>query len=105
METIINKIIEIDRQAEERLNQAENKKNEISIITKNECKNLETKLYNDAEKRIAEIERINRDEFEKISESLTKEYADKMKNMDIYFEKNHENIENKMFNEIVGEVV
>ena len=105
MENIIKKIIEIDRLAEERLSQAENKKSEIAVKAKDECIRLEKKLSQDADKRIAEIEKINKAEFEKLSEDLSKKYADKMQNMDTYFEKNHERIENKIFSEIVGEVV
>lgn len=104
MENIINKIIEIDRLAEERLHQAETKQNEISLQAQNECKKLEEKLRHDADARISEIEKINKREFEILSEDIAKKYDEKLKNMDLFYEKNHIDIENKIFGEIVGEV-
>ncbi len=104
MESIINKIIEIDRLAEERLNLAEVKKKEIFENAKKECFDLEKKLRHDADMRISEIEKINKRDYDALSESLSKKYSDEMNNMDRYYESHHEIIENRIFSEIVGEV-
>ncbi len=105
MESIINKIIEIDRLAEERLSQAEIRKKDIFADTQRECRDLEKKIRHDAEVRITEIEKINRQEYEAASEDLSKKYSDEMNSMDRYFESHHEIIENRIFSEIVGEVI
>lgn len=104
MESIINKIIEIDRLAEERLNRAEIRKKEIFKDAQRECRDLEKKLRHDAEMRISEIEKINKRDYDNLSESLSKKYSDEMNSMDRYYESHHEIIENRIFLEIVGEV-
>ena len=104
MESVINRIIEIDKQAEERLSSAEIRQKKIFRDAENECRQLEEKISHDAEKRISEIEKINRREYEELSEKLSKKYADEILSMDSFFEDNHENIENQIFAEIVGEV-
>lgn len=104
MESVINKIIEIDRLAEEQLSLAEVRKKEIFADTQRECKNLENTIRHDAEVRISEIENINKREFDFISETLSKKYSDEMNRMNSFFEHHHENIENRIFSEIVGEV-
>lgn len=104
MESVINKIIEIDKRAEERLSSAEIRQKNIYSEAHSECRKLEEKIRNDADRRISEIEKINKNDYEELSEKLLKNYSDEILNMDSFFNENHENIENQIFAEIVGEV-
>ena len=88
MESVINKIIDIDRQASDRLNEAKKKKDSIIEGTAAECDEIKKQLLNSAEKRIAEIE---------------SKYKQKQEEMYDFFEKNHTSIEESIFAEIVGE--
>lgn len=104
MESVINKIIEIDKLAEERLTKAEIRQKNIYNEAQEECRRLEVKIRRDADKRINEIENINKSEFDAFYEKISKKYSEEILNMDSFFSDNHEEIENQIFAEIVGEV-
>jgi|InofroStandDraft_1065614.scaffolds.fasta_scaffold00780_33 vacuolar-type H+-ATPase subunit H len=103
MESVINKIIDIDRQASDRLNEAKKKKDSIIEGTAAECDEIKKQLLNSAEKRIAEIEQINKSEFDMLAAEIESKYKQKQEEMYDFFEKNHTSIEESIFAEIVGE--
>ena len=71
MESVINRIIEIDKNATERINSASEKRNQIIEDTKKQCMEIRTKIERDADMRISQIEDFNKSEFEKeVSELL-----------------------------------
>ena len=65
MESVINRIIEIDKNATERINSASEKRNQIIEDTKKQCMEIRTKIERDADMRISQIEDFNKSEFEK----------------------------------------
>ena len=64
MESVINRIIEIDKNATERINSASEKRNQIIEDTKKQCMEIRTKIERDADMRISQIEDFNKSEFE-----------------------------------------
>lgn len=72
MESVINRIIEIDKNATERINSASEKRNQIIEDTKKQCMEIRTKIERDADMRISQIEDFNKSEFEKEFQSLKK---------------------------------
>lgn len=103
MESVVNKIIEIDRMADSRINDARKRSDEILSETEEKCRKLRNDICTAADKRIAEIEEINRSDFDfKVSE-LEKKYSTEKLEMDSFFDSRHTEIENSIFAEIVGE--
>ena len=72
MESVINRIIEIDKNATERINSASEKRNQIIEDTKKQCMEIRTKIERDADMRISQIEDFNKSEFERKFQSLKK---------------------------------
>lgn len=103
MESVVNRIIDIDRQASDRLNEAQKKKNSIIEGTAAECDEIKKQLSASAEKRIAEIEQINKSEFDMLAAEIESKYKQKKEEMYDFFEKYHTSIEESIFAEIVGE--
>lgn len=103
MESVINRIIEIDRNATERINSASEKKKQILDDIKNQCSELKLKIENDAEKRISKIEDLNKSEYEMKTAELEKKFNDEINEMNTFYEQNHKIIEREIFAEIVGE--
>lgn len=103
MESVVNRIIDIDRKASDRLNEAQKKKDSIIEGTAAECSEIKKQLLNSAEKRIAEVEQINKAEFDALSAEIECRYKQKQEEMYDFFEKNHTLIEESIFAEIVGE--
>lgn len=103
MENLVNKIIEIDRMADGRIVEA--KKSSVKILSDAEtkCESLKKDISCAADKRITEIEKINKTYFDMQIAKLEKKYADEKMNMDRFFDFSHLDIENKIFAEIVGE--
>ncbi len=103
MESVINRIIEIDKNATERINSAFEKKKQIMDDIKNQCRELKLKIENDAEKRISQIDDFNKSEYEKESAELEMKFNDEINEMNTFYEQNHKIIEREIFAEIVGE--
>lgn len=103
MESVINRIIEIDRNATERINSANEKKKQIIEDIKNQCRELQLKIESDAENRISQIEDLNKSEYEMESAELEKKFNDEINEMNTFYEQNHKIIEREIFAEIVGE--
>lgn len=103
MENLVNKIIEIDRMANSRIVEAQKSSRKILSDAETRCVSLERDISYAADKRITEIEKINKADFDMKIAKLEKKYADEKKNMDRFFDFSHLDIENKIFAEIVGE--
>lgn len=103
MESVINRIIEIDRNATERINSANEKKKQIIEDIKNQCRELQLKIESDAENRISQIEDLNKSEYEMESAELEKKFNDEINEMNTFYDQNHKIIEREIFAEIVGE--
>lgn len=103
MESVINRIIEIDKNATERINSASEKRNQIIEDTKKQCMEIRTKIERDADMRISQIEDFNKSEFEKEVSELEKKFNDEINEMYAFYDYNHETIEKEILAEIVGE--
>ena len=103
MESVINRIIEIDKNATERINSASEKRNQIIEDTKKQCMEIRTKIERDADMRISQIEDFNKSEFEKEVSELEKKFNDEINEMNAFYDYNHETIEKEIWAEIVGE--
>ena len=100
---IVNRIIEIDRLAESRLSDARKRSEEIVMNAKKDSETLKSEISAAAQKRISEIETINKNDFDSQLAELEKQHDLENRQMDSFFESNHEKIENIIFAEIVGE--
>jgi len=103
MESVVNKIIEIDKKANDRIAEAAESKKTILQQAEQQSNELKEKLGRDADKRIAEIENINKAEFDVQTAELEKQFNEETSKMDAFFESNHLKIEEEIFAEIVGE--
>lgn len=103
MESVINRIIEIDENATQRINSAFEKRNQIIENTKKQCMEIRNKIESDADLRISQIEDFNKSEFEKEVSELEKKFNDEIDEMNAFYEYNHEKIEKEILAEIVGE--
>ena len=92
MESVINRIIEIDKNATERINSASEKRNQIIEDTKKQCMEIRTKIERDADMRISQIEDFNKSEFEKEVSELEKKFNDEINEMNAFYDYNHETI-------------
>ena len=81
MESVINRIIEIDKNATERINSASEKRNQIIEDTKKQCMEIRTKIERDADMRISQIEDFNKSEFEEEVSELEKKFNDEINEM------------------------
>lgn len=104
MESIINKIIEIDKKAEQKLINAKSMQQQSATEAVEECRILEEKLKREADDAISVIEAVNKEDYEKLSEANEKKYADEKKKMIDFYEESHLEIERSIFEEIVGEI-
>lgn len=84
MESVINRIIEIDKNATERINSASEKRNQIIEDTKKQCMEIRTKIERDADMRISQIEDFNKSEFEKEVSELEKKFNDEINEMNAF---------------------
>lgn len=103
MESVVNKIIEIDRMADIKISDAKKQSDEILSNAEMECVKLASDISSAAEKRIFEIEKINRFDYDSRVALLEEKYGFEKSSMDNVFEKTHVEIENAIFSEIVGE--
>ena len=99
MDEIINKILDIDRQAEERLLQAEKDKTKILNEAKLQEMEIKENCILRADDRIEKVESSEK----KSAEKITLEMKAKMADLDKLFNDNKEKWENEIFHRIVGE--
>lgn len=103
MECVVNKIIEIDRMANEKISDAQKNSSMLLKETEEKCRTLKNDICFAADKRIKEIENINKSDFDSKIAVLEKKYAAEKDDMNSFFEAKHTEIENMIFTEIVGE--
>lgn len=103
MGNIINKIIEIDKIADERLKNAYKEKDEIIENAKVEAEKIKMSLLNDAEKRIEEIENQNKAEVNMKIAELGKSSQDEIDKMKEQCSVRCKEIEKNLIKVIVGE--
>lgn len=103
MENLVNKIIEIDRMADSRINTARKQSRDMLKNSDEQCKKIVRDIEAAAEKRIAEIENINKSEYDLKAAALDEKISNEKEEMDCYFRDHHIEIEKKIFAEIVGE--
>lgn len=103
MESVVNRIIDIDRMADIKINDARKRSDDILLNSEKECKNLRNNINSAAENRISKVEEINKSDYDLKVTGLKKKYGLEKQNMDDFFESRHIEIENRIFAEIVGE--
>ncbi len=100
---IVNRIIEIDRLAESRISDAKKRSEEIVMSAQKDSETLKNEISDAAQKRISEIETINKNDFDFQISELEKKHELEKQQMDSFYENNHVKIEDSIFAEIVGE--
>ena len=103
MDEIINKILDIDRQAEERLLQAEKDKTKILNEAKLQEMEIKENCILRADDRIEKVESSEKKSADEQIEKITLEMKAKMADLDKLFYDNKEKWENEIFHRIVGE--
>ena len=103
MESVVDKIIEIDRMADRKISEAKKNSGDIIRQAEEKCHTLKKDISFAADKRIGEVEKINRSDFDGKVAGLEEKYAAEKKDMDSFFETRHNEIEKTIFEEIVGE--
>ena len=103
MDEIINKILDIDRQAEERLLQAEKDKTKILNEAKLQEMEIKENCILRADDRIEKVESSEKKSADEQIEKITSEMKAKMADLDKLFNDNKEKWENEIFHRIVGE--
>ena len=88
MENIVTRIIEIDREANEKLAQSKQQQQE---------------LEKRADNRISQVELYHEGEYRRISQELSEKFDAAVMALNKSFEERHEQIETEIFNRIVGE--
>lgn len=104
MESIISKILEIDKQAEQKLSEASELKEQLALDAQAEADFLEQTLKQKADAAIANVEAVNKLEFENITYENQKKHSEIIKVLDDFYEREHEKIESVIFENIVGEI-
>lgn len=103
MENVINRIIEIDRQAEKKLNEAEKIKADMLEKAKEDVSKLQQQLKGDASSRIEKVEQFHKNDCETAVAELKERCKKDIEVMDKAFTETHIEIENALFKEIAGE--
>lgn len=103
MENVINRIIEIDRQAEKKLNEAEKIKADMLEKAKEDVVKLQQQLKGNASSRIEKVEQFHKNDCETAVAELKERCKKDIEAMDKAFAETHTEIENALFKEIAGE--
>lgn len=103
MENVVNRIIEIDRQAEKKLNEAEKIKADMLEKAKEDVIKLQEQLKGDASSRIEKVEQFHKNDCEVAIAELKARCKKDIEAMDKAFAETHIEIENALFKEIAGE--
>ncbi|MBP0960591.1 MAG: hypothetical protein J5864_00445 [Oscillospiraceae bacterium] len=105
MENIVNRIVEIDNEADRRLTEAEEAGRKRVEDSEKEAKELKENLMARAESRMDKVRSFYRGETETDVNRINDECSQKLKQLDEAFENSHSVIEEKIFRAIVGENV
>ncbi len=102
---IVDQIIKIDRKADDRLVDANNKKKNILRNSREEADMLKRKLEAQARQQIQEIENMHQQNIDDALKKIDENYSAKKHQLDDAFERSHKSIINSIFKSIVGDDV
>ena len=100
MENIVTRIIEIDREANEKLAQSKQQQQQLLADARAEA---QQELEKRADNRISQVELYHEGEYRRISQELSEKFDTAVMALNKSFEERHEQIETEIFNRIVGE--
>ena len=104
MEGIINRILEIDKSAEDRLANARIMQQKSAHLAFEEAGRLEEKLKKQADAAIAYVEKVNDEYYGELSIKNGTKYAEEVENLNSFYQNEHQRIETEIFEKIVGEL-
>lgn len=102
MENIVTRIIEIDREANEKLAQSKQQQQQLLADARAEAQQQQ-ELEKRADNRISQVELYHEGEYRRISQELSEKFDAAVMALNKSFEERHEQIETEIFNRIVGE--
>ena len=102
MENIVDEIIKIDKKADDRLLEADNKRKEILNNSQKEASEIKSTLSARAEKIISQVIDFHKNETDAAIKKISEECNEKIMQLDKAFEENHKAIEDSIFQSIVG---
>ena len=102
MENIVNEIIRIDKEADERLIDADKESKKILNASEKEAQELKDDINSKAEKRIQEIIKFHQIETDSELEKINNDCVSKIQQLDEVYENIHLSIEDSIFHTIVG---
>ena len=102
MENIVTRIIEIDREANEKLAQSKQQQ-QLLADARAEAQQQQQELEKRADNRISQVELYHEGEYRRISQELSEKFDAAVMALNKSFEERHEQIETEIFNRIVGE--
>lgn len=103
MENIVTRIIEIDREANEKLAQSKEKQQQILADARADARQQQEELEKRADHRIAQVELYHEGEYRRISQELSEKFDAAVKGLNKSYQEQHERIESEIFHRIVGE--
>ena len=105
MEQIIGKLSEIEATAESIMKDAQQQKKALSAEMERQSKEFDTQLEKQTEEQIKEIRRNLEGEKDKRLSTLRDDTQAALKELDIYYAKNHERLSREIFEKIIQEEV
>ena len=103
MENIVTRIIEIDREANEKLAKSKQQQQQLLADARAEAQQQQEELEKRADNRISQVELYHEGEYRRISQELSEKFDAAVMALNKSFEERHEQIETEIFNRIVGE--
>lgn len=103
MENIVTRIIEIDREANEKLAKSKQQQQQLLADARAEAQQQQEDLEKRADNRISQVELYHEGEYRRISQELSEKFDAAVMALNKSFEERHEQIETEIFNRIVGE--
>lgn len=104
MESVISRILEIDKMAEEKLEEVKELEKQLAIDTQADCDALAEEMRARADRAIDDVEAVNKFEFSEITKENEAKYRAEIKVLNDFYQAKHEEIESRIFEQIVGEI-
>lgn len=105
MENIINRILEVDQEAEKRLIQAENKKKQMLADARMERQKLKEETLKKEQDKLGRAENAESFEAQAKISRIQQEQEDKIRRLEEIYERNHENWEREMMEQILSDTL
>ncbi len=102
MESIVNRIIEIDQQAEDKLAAAETQQRQILADAKATAAKQRDRIFADADKQIAQAEEAKKAELDRNISGLTAQRDEAIHALDHIFSQQREQLAEDIFRTILG---